>query len=472
MIFSKLLDRASMRSAASSTEVVTVESVVIPDEKVVVVIPAYNEEGSIGSVLTGLMNQTRMPDEIHVIANGCTDDTVFEASKFVGTHRNRKKQGLVETVVKVHDAGKLRGGKVDALNIGYAIAKKAGADYFLGVDGDTHADRKAIEQLLNEMVSDSRIGGISAIYGFDDVKGRGPVANFLLSGQKAQFGGFHLDHLLRGRKMSVLGGQLTLFSMEALEEVRVKFKQIGPWVNDSAVEDALLSLYLKSCGYRTLISSQARADVGPMLSLGSLAAQGHKWGTGGAKLLLQFPVHPSIRQKWTETIGMLMNIVVRVLFIILLVASLSLGAFVFNPIWLIPPVLAWVVNIRMTFTMENRTWKDWLYSVTFIGPEIYMWLRSVFFIRYWWEVLSGGEKDNWARQALAESGRGGIGWLAWPLAVGSAVVGLGVWGWTLLDTASQADLVSHGWPILMILTAILCLGLLRKAIRPHRGFTV
>lgn len=471
MILSKLLEKTGMFSVANSTELVTVESVVVPEHKVVVGIPAYNEEQSISGVIESLLEQTRMPDEIHVIVNGSTDDTTFEASRFEGTHRLRKKAGLVETKVVVHDVGKLKGGKVDALNIAYDIAKKAGADYFLGVDGDTQAHRKAVEYLLDEMVSDSRIGGISAIYGFEDVKSKGPISNFLLASQKAQFTGFHMTHLVRGRNMSVLGGQLSLFSMEALEEVRVRYKQIGPWINDSAVEDALVSVYLRSCGYRTLISAQARANVGPMLTLGSLAAQSHKWGTGGAKLLLQFPLHPSLRQKWGENIGMVMNIVVRLLFVILLVASLSLGVFEFNVFWLIPPVLAWIVNIRMTAAMEVRTWKDWLFSVTFIGPEIYMWLRSVYFVRYWYEVLSGGEKDNWGRQALAESGKGGIGWLAWPLTVGVAVLGLGTWGWTQLSVTDQTDIVAMGWPILMALTGLLCLGLLRKAVRSHKGFS-
>ena len=80
MIFTKLLSRTPMRSVAASTEII--EAVVVPDDKVVVVIPAYNEEESIGGVLSSLMSQTRMPDEIHVIANGCTDDTADRARRF------------------------------------------------------------------------------------------------------------------------------------------------------------------------------------------------------------------------------------------------------------------------------------------------------------------------------------------------------------------------------------------------------
>ena len=42
----------------------------------------------------------------------------------------------------------------------------------IGVDGDTIADSKAVEYLETEAVSDSRIGGISAIYTIDDLEAR------------------------------------------------------------------------------------------------------------------------------------------------------------------------------------------------------------------------------------------------------------------------------------------------------------
>ena len=51
------------------------------------IIPAYNEAESIESVLHGLLAQTRLPDEIHVIVNNTRDETFALAAPFAGPHR-------------------------------------------------------------------------------------------------------------------------------------------------------------------------------------------------------------------------------------------------------------------------------------------------------------------------------------------------------------------------------------------------
>ena len=214
------------------------------------VIPAYNEEESIASVIEGLLAQTRVPDVIHVVVNNTTDKTVAIASQYAGPHEIVTELGEQFTEVFVHDIGKNPDKKVGALNYGYSLVE--GYDYLLGVDGDTVAESHAVENLETEIISDSRIGGISAIYSIDNTfKG---IASFLISGQRSQFAAFNLQNLLRGRNMAVLGGQFSVFSTHALREVMDQNHQSTPWVKDSEVEDSLLSLQIKSAGYLTKIS--------------------------------------------------------------------------------------------------------------------------------------------------------------------------------------------------------------------------
>ena len=52
--------------------------------KLLVLIPAYNEESSIGNVLNALLTQTRVPDRIVVVADNCTDKTEQIARRFRG----------------------------------------------------------------------------------------------------------------------------------------------------------------------------------------------------------------------------------------------------------------------------------------------------------------------------------------------------------------------------------------------------
>ena len=70
------------------------------------------------------------------------------------------------------------------------------------------------------------------------------------------------------------------------------------------------------------------------------------------------PLHPNLRLRWFENISMLFNIATRMAFVLLLAASLSIHAFVFNPIWLLPPVVAAGLNLRLACSMHDKSASD------------------------------------------------------------------------------------------------------------------
>ncbi|MEJ1156016.1 glycosyltransferase family 2 protein [Microbacterium marmarense] len=440
------------------------------------VIPAYNEEESIAEVIEGLLAQTRVPDVIHVVVNNTSDRTVAIAAKYAGPHEVSTALGEQFTEVFVHDIGKNPDKKVGALNYGYALVE--GYDYLLGVDGDTIAEIHAVENLETEIIADTRIGGISAIYSIDNSKFKG-LASFLITGQRSQFAAFNLQNLLRGRNMAVLGGQFSLFATQALREVMVENRQSTPWVKDSEVEDSLLSLQIKSAGYLTKISPVARADVGGMTTLRGLDAQQVKWTYGAIELMWPGqrgdtkgqPFHPNLRIRWFENLGMLTNIFVRFAFALLLAGSLSLNAFVFSPIWLIPVIVAILLNLRMAMTMYSRTYKDIIFALLFVPAEMYMWIRMAHFIRAWTRFLSKKKVDNWAMQAKAEKGSGGLGhWM--PLFIAIAVLAAVAAVWMMLGPAAQSTLLWIGWPIVGVVTVLQTLQMFLRLIRRQHGYKV
>ena len=440
------------------------------------VIPAYNEADSIAAVLESLLAQTRLPDVIHVIVNNSTDDTVTIASAFAGPHTVEIEGEQQFTEIYVHDIGQNPDKKVGALNYGYSLVE--GCDYLLGVDGDTTAAPNAVEALEAEIASDTRIGGISAIYSIDDRPFSGVVAPFLIAGQRAQFAAFNMQNMLRGRNMAVLGGQFSIFSMKALVQVMVDNHQQTPWVKDSEVEDSLLSLQIKSAGYLTKISAQARADVGGMTTLRGLDGQQVKWNFGAIELMWPGqrgdtkgqPLHPNLRLRWFENFSMLVNGFTRVMFILLLLASLSIHAFVFSPIWLVPPLVAILLNLRIALSMKNRDWKDIVFAVTLIPAEIYMVVRLGHFFRAWSKFLSRKQTDNWAEQAKAERGSGNA-YLAPIFLAGFIIVALSI-GWYLLPVIIQSSILWVGWPILGVITALQTFSMFLSLARRHRGYRV
>lgn len=438
------------------------------------VIPAYNEGETIAGVLDALLAQTRLPDVIHVIVNNTTDDTVEVAGYYAGEHVRMTRNGEQMTEVFVHDIGKNPDKKVGALNYGYSLVE--GYDYLLGVDGDTTPEPDAIEELVNEIASDDRIGGISAIYSIDDSAVDGPMAKFLVAGQRAQFAAFNMQNLLRGRNMAVLGGQFSIFSTQALRDVLDDSHQRTPWVKDSEVEDSLLSLQIKSAGYLTKISSAARAHVGGMTTLRSLDAQQVKWNFGAIDLMWPGqrgdtpgqPLHPNLRLRWFEHISMVINITTRLLFLLLLLGSLSINAFVFSPWWLLPPAIAILLNFRVAKSMYYGNRRDYLFALLLAPAEVYMWIRIGHFLRAWTKFASRAQTDNWAAQARAERGAG-QSYLA-PLAVLLVIVAVMSAIWLQLPIDTKSDLLALGWPILGIVTVLQTGWMMTKVLRRYKGF--
>lgn len=455
----------------------TAEELVIvdpaPTGRITCIIPAYNEAETIERVLDGLLAQTRLPDAIHVIINNSSDASFELAGAYAGEYSVVRRDLEQSTTVYVHDMGKVADKKVGALNYGFRLAQ--GAQYLLGVDGDTILEPDALEKLEAEIASDPRIGGISAIYTVDN-SARHPIASLLLAGQRAQFAAFNLQNLLRGRNMAVLGGQASIFRMSALEEVMHHYHQSTPWVSDSEVEDSLLSLQIKNLGYSTKISATARATVGGMENLRALDGQQVKWNYGAIDLMWPGqrggtsgqPLHPNLRLRWLENAGMLVNVFTRLAFLALLAGSLSIGAFEFSPVWLLPPLVAIALNVRIAMSIQGRTWRDVLFAATMIPAEIYMWVRIGHFVRAWAKFLSKVRTDNWAAQARAERG---AGWAhLQPLVVAGVGVAALVYGWLELPLVAQASILWVGWPMLAVLTTAQTLTMLRQLTRRQYGY--
>jgi hypothetical protein len=254
--------------------------------------------------------------------------------------------------------------------------------------------------------------------------------------------------------------------------------QATPWVKDSEVEDSLLSLQIKSAGYLTKISARARANVGGMTSLRGLDAQQVKWNFGAIELMWPGqrgdtkgqPLHPNLRLRWLENFSMVTNIVTRGLFFLLLIASLSIGAFVFSPVWLIPPVVAMALNWRTAYSMKNRSWRDTFFAVALFPAELYMWVRIGHFVRAWSKFASNKQVDNWAEQAKAERGSGNA--YLTPLLVAAGIVVALVVIWMQLPIVAQSTILWIGWPVLGVITVLQTLTMFAKLVKRHHGYKV
>lgn len=223
----------------------------------------------------------------------------------------------------------------------------------------------------------------------------------------------------------VLGGQATLFRPEALQEVIDKNKLDGPWQNDSDVEDMLLTWQLQKLNWKTLISPKARCFVDSMRNYHSFRQQRNKWQAGTVDLLTnkQLNVHTTHKWRlWRSQIKFLLDLIVRVLFVLLLAVSIATDQFYWSWIWITPIILASILNTILAIKTPMHRPIDVILAALLISPEIYLWVNLITFCQVWLDKLSAHKKDGWANQYKAERGatksKLGLGLFTFSLIVG------------------------------------------------------
>ena len=107
-------------------------------KKLVIIIPAYNEEKTISVLIDRIPNLQNFNQEIIVIDDGSTDNTFSEAKKKkVQVLSNERNLGLGITFKR-----------------GLEAALKAGADYIVNIDADAQYNPKDIPILLKKLIEE------------------------------------------------------------------------------------------------------------------------------------------------------------------------------------------------------------------------------------------------------------------------------------------------------------------------------
>lgn len=357
--------------------------------KIVVVVPAHNEEGTIAGVLQALLAQTRRPERIVVVADNCTDKTVEIARRF------GRRVTVIETVGN-------RDRKVGALRMAWQQYVAYGYDYMLGVDADTILSPDSLAALEDELEESPKAGGVMARYTFDPDLGQSRWARLLVRMQRLEFASWTIDILHRKRNTYVLGGQATLFRVSALQQIVDEERRLSPWDPEAQVEDMELTWMLSTRDWETKVSATARAYAGPMLTIRSLWAQRRKWDEGMIRLLLGSKLGATTMYPWRVQFKNGVNALTRGLFVLLLGTSLLIGAFEWNWIWVVPPILAALLNFKHARKVPNHTRLDLFLAGTLVMVEIYLWFRLLAWVTSWATVVVGIRRDGWARQYKAE----------------------------------------------------------------------
>ncbi len=407
--------------------------------RIVAFIPAHNEEKSIRDCLEGIGDQ-ELPEgvelDVFVIADNCSDNTA-DKSLDAGTEFNlnlyvlKTKNNKQRKVGALNHAWKNIYG--DHLDIyfedltPYQKIYKQSIKAILGMDADSRLAPKALMYMWEGLMSARNIGGVMAKYTMrmpkkkstlskDDVyyeeklasgEYGGFLARWWTHQQKQDMASWLLDLQYNGGSTYVLGGQATLFRPEALQNIVDENKLDGPWQDESDVEDMLLTWQLQKSNWKTLISPKARCFVDSMRSYHTFRQQRNKWQSGTVGLLTSKDIGVKtkhIGKIWRSQLKSLMNLLIRVLFLLLLVVSIATDQFQWSWIWLTPIVVASILNTILAIKTPMNRPIDVLLAALLISPEIYLWVNLVTFVHVWLDRFSATKKDGWANQYKAEAG--------------------------------------------------------------------
>lgn len=376
--------------------------------RIVALIPAHNEEKLIGQALASLAAQTRIADDVIVIADNCADGTCSAATALKAT---------VRSTIDNHEK------KAGALNqvLAHLLPRLSDNDSVLIMDADTTISPEFLataEQKLHEPGDRrGRIGGVGGIFRGDPV--HGPLERI----QDNEYLRYATEIGRRKGRADVLTGTATLFAVQALRDVRDARSQglvpggSGVYVYDvnAQTEDNELTLALKHLGYRCVSPQQCLVGTEVMPTLKRLYLQRLRWQRGALENLAAYGVTrhtlPYISKQILTYLGIAF---VPFFWTTLVYTWLTVGSMPWSWLWL---AAGGIVAVERIWSVRKGGWKAVTIAATLLPEIVYdqflhgVYVKSVTDIwthaRQRWdhtttaELATGRARSRWRNRVLS-----------------------------------------------------------------------
>jgi cellulose synthase/poly-beta-1,6-N-acetylglucosamine synthase-like glycosyltransferase len=310
--------------------------------RVVVLIPAHNESDGITETVTALSRQTRVPDEIIVVSDNSSDDTVDLAE--------RAGADVTETVGNEYK-------KAGALNqaLSAVLPRLQDDDFVLVQDADSVLDPGFIESALSHLAADERLGAVGGVFRGQD--GGGFVGHL----QRNEYARYARDvRRLKGRCL-VVTGTAAVFRASTLRHVQsarlsgeIPTGDGHGGVYDTTVltEDNEISFALMHLGYKILSPKGCTLTTEVMPTWRELWNQRLRWKRGAIENCVQYGLTRVTTPYWARQLVTMLGILVTVAYLVTIIWSLvALASLSIHPFWL---ALTGVFVVERVITLRDR----------------------------------------------------------------------------------------------------------------------
>ena len=282
--------------------------------RVVVIIPAHDEEAALPDTIASLAAQTRRPDRVLVVSDNSTDATV-EVARAAGAE-------VIETVGNTAR-------KAGALNQAVATVTE---DVVMVLDADTTIAPTFIEGGLGVLAAEPGVAAVGGVF-----RGRPPVG-YLQHCQANEYTRYGVQVDVTGRT-AVLTGTAALLRRSALEEVAAARGSALPGLQGDVydrhaiTEDSELTLALRTLGHelRSPVTMSCTTELMP--TAGDLHRQRVRWYKGMLDNLGAYGLTRTTARYFGQQAMLVAGTLMMAAYLALTVTTVVTGTFALSPLW-------------------------------------------------------------------------------------------------------------------------------------------
>lgn len=349
------------------------------DVRVTILVPAHNEEVSLPVTLSALLEQTRPPDRVIVVADNCTDRTV-EIAQEMGFE-------AIESVDNTHK-------KAGALNQALALVlpDTTKSDVIMIMDADTSLGPDFLSAGVERFKQSPELAAVGGV--FYGEGGHGLIGQF----QRNEYTRYSLQIRSRHGRVFVLTGTATMFRADALLDVAAARGTYIPGatgcVYDIAAltEDNELTLALKSLGATMVSPSECTVTTELMPSWKNLWVQRKRWQRGALENLSEYGITRATIRYWGQQVGIgYGTIALNLALLLMFITIVSVDEWIWFPFWLIVGV---VFIAERVITVWKGGWRARLLAASLfpeLGYDVYL---QIVFVKCLIDIFLA-QKTSW-----------------------------------------------------------------------------